>query len=330
MFSPLDLHNTASTGMSSTRIAELLQYRRRLPPLVTVAHVKALLTLSPSAVEREIAEMQRAGVVRKLVVPGRGGNVGAGEVLILAETYKTLINGANGLSESEKSRFLEVLERFPGRMRIEAGEFGGEGMVRKLVQAGFLTGESGMEGWNVTAAFSGAGGLPGDEEGKRGSLTSIHSISRAASGTFAAVGGVDAVHASGGSGGGTGTRFETGGAFGGNREFLVAVPSTGSFLKLLAEAKAHLVALLGKSRFREAPEKLLRERWDGNVGGEDMSVAGERRRIRGEFKGVMMGKTRKWKAFWGVSFDWVLGEAVGAGLVEVFETGSVGRGVRAL
>jgi hypothetical protein len=42
----------------------------------------------------------------------------------------------------------------------------------------------------------------------------------------------------------------------------------------------------------------------------------------------MPGRTKKWKEFQGLEFGWVLQEAVGAGLVEVFETQSVGRGVR--
>jgi hypothetical protein len=45
---------------------------------------------------------------------------------------------------------------------------------------------------------------------------------------------------------------------------------------------------------------------------------------------VLPGRTRKWKDFHGLKFEWVLAECLGAGLVEVFETGSVGLGVRAV
>jgi hypothetical protein len=56
----------------------------------------------------------------------------------------------------------------------------------------------------------------------------------------------------------------------------------------------------------------------------------EARRERGERLGVPRGRTRWWRVFWGVEFGWVLREAVGGGMVEVFETGSVGRGVRVI
>src|SRR5579862_884602 len=68
MFTPLP---ERAAGMSSTRIAEVLNFRRALPPIVTVAHVHALLN-APTTTEREMAELMREGVVRKIVVPGRG------------------------------------------------------------------------------------------------------------------------------------------------------------------------------------------------------------------------------------------------------------------
>jgi hypothetical protein len=45
---------------------------------------------------------------------------------------------------------------------------------------------------------------------------------------------------------------------------------------------------------------------------------------------LLPGKTKKWKALYGLDFDWALQECLGAGLIEVFETKSVGHGVRAL
>ena len=74
-FSPIPAQRS---GISSTRTAEILNYRRALPPLASVAHVQALLH-APTAVAREIAELSARGTIRKLVVPGRGG---AGELLI--------------------------------------------------------------------------------------------------------------------------------------------------------------------------------------------------------------------------------------------------------
>lgn len=71
---------------------------------------------------------------------------------------------------------------------------------------------------------------------------------------------------------------------------------------------------------------LLRERWDGGIAGDN--PASRAKKLRGEFAGVLPARTRKWKHFWGLAFDWVLAQCVGGGMVELFETGSVGLGVR--
>jgi hypothetical protein len=139
-----------------------------------------------------------------------------------------------------------------------------------------------------------------------------------------AVGGAGALHEAGGSGAGRG-----GGPaidlVSGPGDLSLAVPGHGTYLKLVSAALEHLVSILEKSQFREAPESALREKWDGGIASD---AAGLAKRSRGEFVGILPGRTRKWKEFYGLSFDWILQEAVGTGLVEVFETRSVGRGVR--
>jgi hypothetical protein len=105
-----------------------------------------------------------------------------------------------------------------------------------------------------------------------------------------------------------------------------SLPNTGTHIKLLVEARNHLLAILKKTKYKEMPVDTLRERWDGGV-----VVYGEReerKKIRGEFAGVLPGRTKKWKQFYGMRFEWVLEECLGAGLLELFETGSVGRAVR--
>lgn len=110
--------------------------------------------------------------------------------------------------------------------------------------------------------------------------------------------------------------------------FFLSLPNTGPYLRLLSAARSHLIALLKQSKYHEAPLTLLRDRWDGAVeSNRSFSVA---KRIRGEFSGVLPGRTKKWKEFNGMSFRWILEEALGAGLVEIFDTGSVGPGVRRL
>lgn len=108
----------------------------------------------------------------------------------------------------------------------------------------------------------------------------------------------------------------------------LSLPNTGTYLRLLGAGRAHLLALLRRSSCNEAPLGLLRDRWNGSV--ESDKSFHLAKRARGEFAGVLPGKTKKWKDLYGMQFHWVLEEAVGAGLVELFETGSVGPGIRCL
>lgn len=108
----------------------------------------------------------------------------------------------------------------------------------------------------------------------------------------------------------------------------LSLPNTGTYLRLLGTGRAHLLSLLRRSSCGEAPLGLLQDRWDGAVEtGKSFNLA---KRARGEFAGILPGKTKKWKDLYGLRFRWVLEEALGAGLVEIFETGSVGPGIRCL
>lgn len=192
--------------------------------------------------------------------------------------------------------------------------------VDALVRAGFLTAV------NAAGCGGGRGGLGlGARPDQRYGMISLETVSQAAAGSVAAAGGDGVIHAAGGTGarGMVGQLPGTGPAPGG---FSIAVPGCGVYLKLISAALEHMADLLRRTQYRELPESDLREKWDGGIAGE--SEAALAKKARGEFTGVMPGRTKKWKTFHGLAFDWVLREAVGAGVVEVFETGSVGRGVR--
>ena len=107
-----------------------------------------------------------------------------------------------------------------------------------------------------------------------------------------------------------------------------SLPNTGSHTKLITEARTHLLNLLKKSKYKEAPLQVLRERWDGGILGKEDIV--EKKKARGEFAGILPGRTKKWKHFHGLQFEWILEECVGAGLIELFETGSVGKAARVI
>lgn len=324
-------------GMNAARTAEVLNFRRRLPPVATVAHVQTLLS-SPSAVEREVAELARAGVVRRIEVPRRGE---VGETLILSADLERLLNeelvGEElglpaqqrrqqqqppplSLSDGTRARFKAFLRENPVAQTVPRAALPADD-IDQLFRAGFLTAEH-----TGTSALSGTMNLYARPEAKA-TLVSIHRVSQQAAGSLEAVGGAGALVRAGGSSGavGSGTVRLPASV----TELRLAVPGNGIFLKLTAAALEHLISLTGRSRYREVPESVLRERWNGGVvaeGGNEARHAAKR--ARGEFTGLLPGQTRKWKQFHGLSFDWVLREAVGSGLVEVFETGSVGRAVR--
>ena len=100
-------------GFNSTRIAEILNFRKSLPPTVTVPHVHAL---GPSATktEREIAELTRAGTIRRLVTPGRGtGGSSVGESLILSKDVESLVRQAKELSQELAGTFTRFCQIGP-------------------------------------------------------------------------------------------------------------------------------------------------------------------------------------------------------------------------
>lgn len=200
-----------------------------------------------------------------------------------------------------------------------------------LIRAGFLT--SASQSLDMGSVFA------SPNAAIAGSMTSLSSISRAASGSIAAVGGEGAIHAAGGSGKGEGIRRSSSQPgiesnkdsqqmLKNGEKLQVALPNTGPYLRLLTAARSQFMSLLLKSKYREMPLYLLHERWNGGISGDD--PAAKAKKYRGEFAGILPNRTRKWKQFYGLRSDWVLAECLGAGLLEVFETGSVGRAVRAL
>ncbi|KAL1891874.1 hypothetical protein Sste5346_007419 [Sporothrix stenoceras] len=383
---------------NSTRVAELLNMRRRMPALATTAHVAALLP-NATMTERETVALIRAGMIRKVVQPqwrrgfsGKANNgekgdanknkysadpkrasralvIGGeslGEVLVeTSELQKLVREGPSSatLSEDTKEAFTawlgELDHQFssttlPPTKRFTINDQPAPQlavhMVDELVRAGFLVGHGASAGligsMSITghrSAGAGSGGGGGGEgrRGDRGSqsdtgdvyarpedrttLLSLETVARAASGSFDAVGGIGAVYTAGG--GGARGRYRAAG--GGpaavpTEDLILSIPGHGSFVKLVSGALSYLIGIIARTTHRETLETSLRERWD--AGG---SIA-KRKEMGGGFKRVPLSRTKKWKDFYGLSFDWVLAEAVGAGLVELFDTGSVGRGVRLL
>ena len=225
------------------------------------------------------------------------------------------------LSIAEK--FLDCLKEHPLVLTLPSHIFSSFEAIA-LKQAGFLT--SSTQAPQLAKSFSNAAAP--------GTMTSLSSVSRAPSGSMAAIGGEGAIHEAGGSGTSSGLRRSSSqlykdtieGLIESDRAFQISLPNTGPYLRLLTAARSHLISLLQKSRYKEMPLYMLNERWDGGIATDD--AAAKAKKYRGEFTGVLPARTRKWKQFYGLRFEWVLAECLGAGLLELFETGSVGRAAR--
>ncbi|KAL5391432.1 hypothetical protein DPSP01_001300 [Paraphaeosphaeria sporulosa] len=305
MFSDIPLRNS---GLNSTRIAETLNYRKALPPIVTLAHLDALGT-SSTRTEREIAELSQAGILRRIAIPNRGtGIASVGDGIASVQEWGRLVRSHTGLTPEVQSKYLTAMHANPTSTIVASTAFT-PGEISSLSAAGFLTTSTAPESRSSLFAMPGTG-----------SLSALSTAgSRHASGSIGAVGGASAtqhMH------GGTGQRMVS------TTYYNFSLPNTGSHTKLIVEARTHFLSLLKRSKYREAPLDLLRERWDGGILGKE-EIA-DKKKARGEFAGILPGRTKKWKQFHGLRFEWILEECVGAGLVELFETGSVGKAARIL
>ena len=91
------------SGMNSTRTAEVLNFRKDLPPIVTNAHVHALIN-SPTMVEKEIGYLTTSCVLRRIVVPGRGtGASSISDALVAVKDWIISLDACN-IAEYLKGR----------------------------------------------------------------------------------------------------------------------------------------------------------------------------------------------------------------------------------
>ena len=291
-------------GFTSTRTTELLHYRAAMPPVVTMAHLHVLLD-SPTATEREAMDLLARGVVRRVRIERRGGQ---GEALIEMPDLLAMLNSSSSLSREARERYTRFLRENPTTQTVPR-EVLSDSQADELIRAGFLTSA------NVHGQRGDILHLRPED---RTTLTSIQRVSQHASGSISAVGGPNAIHLAGGGGGGGGGAVRGGppslvrsssssSASSLWSDLKIAIPGHGRYLKLAAATIEWLREILGKTKFGECPETWLKERFEG---------------------GGLYGP--RWKEYSGVRWEWVLGQAVGLGVVEIFETGSVGKGVRAL
>lgn len=301
-------------GMNSVGIAGVLNFQRNLPPVVSLAHIHALRSAS-SKTERDISDLLSSNKIRRIKLVGRGNEVsGLGEVLISMKEYEGLMR-LTALPEEVMSSFLAALRSNPRLYGLPASAIP-RLHISGLTKAGFLIVPSIQHSRSSLSSNNAR------------SIVAPATVSRSASGSQAAVGGEAAFETLGGVNGARRAKSEK--DYGPqNTEYFLSVPGIAAYLHLLDAGRNHLLDLLRQSsKHRQFPLYLLKERWNGNVDNDSqVSIA---RQTRGEFSNVLPVKTKKWKSLQGMSFDWIVEECLGAGLIELFETYSVGLGVRAL
>jgi len=295
-------------GMNGARISEILNYRLRLPPVVSMSHLHAIRNL-PTATEREVAALIRSGHLRKVAVPGRGtGSAALGQGLVLVSEWAKLVRANKNLDNDLQEKYILHLQG-DSTAPLSAPE------IQQLAQQGYLTASSMMPSSSDTFLKPGTSSM--------GSLRYVaNSGSKSAAGTDGAVASSAVQHVIGGSKAFDRLRGLSGSTFLSTYEF--TLPNLGPYLRLITEARDHLLHLIIKSGpHKSMPLDRLKELWEGGAANRDSEVAHER-------QGILPGRTKKWRNFHGLRFEFVLAECLGAGLVECFRTGSIGTGIRAL
>ncbi|RLV90143.1 Meiotically up-regulated protein [Spathaspora sp. JA1] len=94
-----------------------------------------------------------------------------------------------------------------------------------------------------------------------------------------------------------------------SHQYSISYPNCGTFLKLINNARVWLVKALTKTKHHELIEDEIYKKWQGVT-------------LQGDSK---LNNFRK--PFYGYDLNWVLADALGAGIIEVFNT-TVGRGYR--
>lgn len=93
-----------------------------------------------------------------------------------------------------------------------------------------------------------------------------------------------------------------------SHQYSISYPNCGTFLKLINAGRSWLVKTLSKSSYKEILEEHLFNKWEGTNNVQDTSKM-----------------TNFKKPFYGYDLYWILADALGAGVIEVFNT-PVGRG----
>lgn len=275
-------------GLSASKVAEILQFRERIPPYVPRSLINTLLGCNTTTA-KEIARLSSTGVIRQLQVSSRERRDDGG--IVPTDYLYTLVRNSE-LNTELQEKFVQILQANPTAPELPGYLFEKE-EVRSLMDAGFLT----MPSSFVKTTDSQI------EGGGKDSL--MKSSCAAASGTAEAVGGKGIVTNMGYS---SGLQKTVLGVLRYERDYVISVPTLGPLLAVLNAGREYLMDMIKKEKKRGGEtEKVLRERWDG---------------------GASIWKCRKWKELKGLNWEGAAGDCLGRGECEVIQAVGVGLALR--
>ncbi|KAK6340816.1 hypothetical protein TWF696_009134 [Orbilia brochopaga] len=311
-FTPLP-ETLVGLGLSRDALADILSFRRALPPVVPLSHLHALLP-SRTDTERAIAALTADGTLRRVQLRGGTSTASTMDAVMLTDDFLKAV-ARSSLDDETKEAFLALLAVNPSLATLTPDMLSRDAIMA-LLAAGFITinssvGDDSIAAVDITAltpttAMSAVVPLPSRDHTHISTLSSLASISHShslPSRTSQVSSGSKAI------------------------SYSITPPNLGLLTHLHASTKSHLLDVLRRCSHREATMSYLCEKWDGGVsknkhrrGGSSSSSSKKESKFE--------GRTRKWREFRGVTVEWVVAGLVGAGILEEFHAVGIGRGVR--
>ncbi|EPS42671.1 hypothetical protein H072_3296 [Dactylellina haptotyla CBS 200.50] len=339
-FTPLP-ETLTGLGLSRDTIADILNFRRALPPVVPLPHLHSLLP-SPTETERAITAFVADGTLRRVHI--RTGNSTHLEGVMQTDEFLKSIAQSTSLEEDTKTALLDLLGTDPSLSTITSDENASNSLpkdaIMSLLSAGFLTINSSSSSSYSSENLTGGSGIGSGGVVVAGpvvdittltpttALKSLNHLPQEKDNTHISTLASLASVSSSSRNGNLRTNYNssiinnnTPASKGGVIEYTLTPPHLGLLTHLHTSSKSHVVDILRHCSHRETTMAHLRERWDGGV-----SKNRNKTRKRGA-EVQFEGRTRKWKEFKGLTVDWVVGGLMGMGVVEGFDT-AVGKGIR--
>ncbi|KAK7206671.1 serine-threonine protein kinase 19 [Myxozyma melibiosi] len=133
------------TRLNGDGIADLLRFRKTIPPIVMVSHLHALFPHNPTFIDRELQRVVEAGKIRRINV-----NMNAGDMVIESKYYFRILRDRKTAVAAEDESAAEIFEKFEKLLRQKPAvtaitsdflaefQISEEAGIRHLLNTGFL------------------------------------------------------------------------------------------------------------------------------------------------------------------------------------------------